>query len=61
MVEEKKKTFVDPQTGEEISIGFDNPASHIREMKASGTLGLVLAKENNIFAYFLNLLCNILH
>ena len=48
LVEEKKKTFVDPQTGEEIPIGFDNPASHIREMKASGTLGLVLAKEKKI-------------
>ena len=48
MVEERKKDFIDPETGEEIPIGFDNPASHIREMKAEGTLGLVLTKETQI-------------
>ena len=48
LVEERKKDFIDPETGEEIAIGFDNPASHIKEIKAGGTLGLVLTKETQI-------------
>ena len=48
LVEERKKDFIDPETGEEIPTGFDNPASHIREIKAQGTLGLVLAKETTL-------------
>lgn len=48
LVEEKKRDFIDPETGEEMPIGFDNPASHIKEMKAGGTLGLVLKKETRI-------------
>ncbi len=48
LVEERKKDFIDPETGEEIPIGFDNPASHIKDIKAQGTLGLVLEKETQI-------------
>ena len=48
LVEERKKDFIDPETGEEIPIGFDNPASHIREIRAGGTLGLVLTQETQI-------------
>lgn len=48
LVEERKKDFIDPETGEEIPTGFDNPASHIRDIKAQGTLGLVLGKETQV-------------
>ena len=48
LVEEKKKDFIDPETGEEIPVEFDNPANHIKAIKAQGTLGLVLGKETSI-------------
>ncbi len=48
LVEERKKDFIDPETGEEIPIGFENPASQIRQIKAQGTLGLALPKDKQL-------------
>lgn len=48
LVEEKKKEMIDPETGEEIPIGLDNPAEYVKEIKAQGTLGLVLPPEKEI-------------
>lgn len=55
LIEEKKKDFIDPETGEQIPIEFDNPASHIKNIKAQGTLGLVLSKETAISTRFVSL------
>ncbi len=48
LVEERKKELTDSETGEQIPIGFDNPASQIREIKAQGTLGLALGKDTQV-------------
>ena len=48
LVEEKKKEMVDPETEEEIPIGLDNPADYVKEVKAQGTLGLVLPPEKEV-------------
>lgn len=45
---EKKKEMIDPETGEQIHVAWDNPADQIKELKAQGTLGLVLPKETEI-------------
>lgn len=48
MVEEKKKELIDPETGEEIPIGLDNPADYVKGIKSQGILGLVLPPEKEI-------------
>ena len=45
---EKKKEMTDPETGEQIPIVWDNPADRIKEIRAQGTLGLVLPKEKEL-------------
>lgn len=48
LLAEKKKEMIDPETGEPVPIAWDNPADQIKELKAQGTLGLVLPKETEI-------------
>ena len=48
LVEEKKREMIDPETGEEIPIGLDNPADHVKGTKAQGILGLALPPEKEI-------------
>lgn len=48
LLAEKKKEKIDPETGEQVPIAWDNPADQIKELKAQGTLGLVLPKETEI-------------
>ena len=48
LVEEKRKELIDPETGEEIPIGLDNPASYVKDVKAQGILGLVLPPEKEL-------------
>lgn len=48
LLAEKKKEMIDSETGERIPIAWDNPADQIKELKAQGTLGLVLPEETEI-------------
>ena len=48
LIEEKQQEMIDPETGEEIPIELDNPASHVKNIKAQGILGLALPPEKSI-------------
>ena len=50
LVEEKKQEMIDPETGEQIPIEFDNPASHVKGVKAQGILGLALPSQKQVSA-----------
>ena len=50
LVEEKRKEMVDPETGEELPIGLDNPADYVKDVKAQGILGLALPPGKEISA-----------
>ena len=45
LVEEKKREMASVKEMEEIPIGLDNPADFVKNVKAQGTLGLVLPAE----------------
>lgn len=48
LIANKQKEMIDPETGEEIPIGFDNPANHVKGIKARGILGLALSPGKSI-------------
>lgn len=48
LVEEKRQEMIDPETGEEIPIGLDNPANYVKAVKAQGILGLALPPEKEL-------------
>ena len=48
LIEEKQKEMIDPETGKEILIGLDNPADHVKGVRAQGTLGLALPSEKEV-------------
>ena len=48
LINEKQKEMTDPETGEEIPIGLDNPADYVKNVKAQGILGLALPPGKEI-------------
>ena len=48
LINEKQKEMIDPETGEEIPIGLDNPADYVKNVKAQGILGLALPPEKEV-------------
>lgn len=48
IVEERKKDFIDPETGEPMDIGIDNPSDHIKQTRMEGILGLAMPEGKEI-------------
>ena len=48
LIRQKQVEMMDPETGESIPIGIDNPADHVKGIKAQGTLGLALPSGKEI-------------
>ena len=45
---QKQMEMIDPETGEKIPIGLDNPAGYVKNIKAQGILGLALPPGKEI-------------
>ena len=48
LIEKKQAEMIDPETGEKIPIGLDNPAGYVKNIKAQGILGLALPPGKEI-------------
>jgi len=48
MVEERKKEFIDEETGEPMDIDIDNPSDHVKQIQAQGILGLAMPQGKKV-------------
>lgn len=55
IVEERKKNFIDPETGEQKDVDIDNPSDHVKQVSAEGILGLAMPSGKNLSAVSIRL------
>lgn len=48
IVEERKKDFIDPETGEQMDVGIDNPSDYVKQKRLEGILGLAMPKGKRV-------------
>lgn len=48
MVEERKKDFIDEETGEPMDVGIDNPSDYVKQIQGQGILGLAMPRGKAI-------------